>query len=312
MFWASKASFLLLFTYSSFSSAESDSWRLELKTLDCHQVQFTAVELGWALAANGNPCNPIGDRSEENSFVLIECPRTGTNYVIAPTKNSCQKAAAKLKPVHSAIKNSEGPIPLKKIEEKQKGANVAAPKKDKSLVKKSAAKSTSSLIGRWAQACAKSDGAGDITTHDFQDQKSFLIHIDQYSSEDCTKDTHYQRISLKGTYELSPEKKIKSEAHPITMIITSVSFIIFDSVYASEQSENSKFGLMSIVPKKEYDISASKEFSSVIGKKSYGMYLIEGADLFFNKDTGGIVNTDPDTSKLQIDRSKTYTRELID
>lgn len=67
---------------------------------------------------------------------------------------------------------------------------------------------------------------------------------------------------------------------------------------------------MTIVANKEYDISSSKEFRPIIGKINYGLQKIKDGKLFFNKNTEGFLNSDPDRTKMQIDTTVGYTRGL--
>lgn len=169
-------------------------------------------------------------------------------------------------------------------------------------------KRLSSIVGVWNGACEGKGGFGDRATYDIRADKTFSLYLDQYKSEECSSEKKYQRITISGTYSEESSPAGKSTIKPLDFTAKSVRFVIYDSGYAAEQSEQSKFGLMSIVTDKEYDVSSSKEFGPIIGKKSYGLYQMKDGKLFFNKSTGGIINPDPNRSKLQIDSAASFER----
>lgn len=166
-----------------------------------------------------------------------------------------------------------------------------------------------SILGAWSDTCSGKDGFGDKTIYNFEKDNTFSVYIDQYKSEKCETNKKYQRITIEGSYVEGADPKIKAPAKFLDFVVKSVRFVIYDRKFATEQSEQSKFGLVSIVANKDYDISSSEEFKSAINKKSYGLYLLNEGKLYFNKSTGGIINSDSNRANLSIDTSVIYQRD---
>lgn len=175
--------------------------------------------------------------------------------------------------------------------------------------KKSDQEKLTKIEGKWVGPCKDKDGFSDKQSMNFSNGK-FEVFVDSYKSSGCPQSKRYERITMTGAYKVGPIVNAKDGTKALDLTNHGAKFHIYDKEYAEQVSESSKFGLVTVLPNRDYDITKSKELSSVIGKTTYGIFKLNGMTLNFDKDGSGLDGDPKNRSKLQIDVATTFKRQL--
>lgn len=195
-----------------------------------------------------------------------------------------------------------------KAAEKKK-ANDLKTKASDEKKRKEEKEALAKIEGFWIGPCKDKDGSSDRQSMNFNNGK-FEVTIDSFKSTGCIQAKRYERITMTGRYKVGPVVNAKDGTKALDITNQGAKFHIYDKEYAEQVSESSKFGLVTVIPNRDYDITTSKELASIIGKTTYGLFKLNEMDLNLDKESSGLDSDPKNRSKLQIDSSATYKRQI--
>ncbi len=194
-----------------------------------------------------------------------------------------------------------------KAAEKKKQNQIKAEAK-KELQKKQEKESLTKIDGSWIGPCKDKEDFSDRQSMVFSNGK-YEVSVDSFKSTGCKAANRYERIILNGKYKVGEIINAKGGTKAIDQTNLSAKFKIFDQDYAAQVSESGKFGLISVVANREYDITKSKELAPLIGKTSFGIFKLNGMELNFEKEDSTLDKDPKNRSKLQLDLTSTFKRQ---